>query len=72
MNKTILKLDDIHTKAFENTKVALTNEAALYFENQKKPRCVGNLVSEMEGEQKKMILLALKSRSKLYSYSNRN
>ena len=36
-NRTILKLDDSHIKAFEDTKTALANAATLSFEDQSKP-----------------------------------
>ena len=36
-NRTILKLDDSHIKAFEDTKTALANAATLSFEDQGKP-----------------------------------
>ena len=36
-NRTILKLDDSHIRAFEDTKAALANAATLSFEDQSKP-----------------------------------
>ena len=70
-NHTILKLDDIQVKAFENTKVALANAATLSFENQMKPLVLFSdasdshvgAVLEQEGKKGEMVPLAFFSRS---------
>ena len=70
-NRTILKLDDIQVRAFENTKVALANAATLSFENQMKPLILFSdasdshvgAVLEQEGDKGDMVPLAFFSRS---------
>ena len=70
-NQTVLKLDDSHTKAFENTKSALANAATLSFEDQNKPLILFSDASdthtgaalEQENDDGKMVPLAFFSRS---------
>ena len=70
-NRTILKLNDAHIQAFEDTKAALAKAATLSFENQNKPLILFSDASdshvgaslEQEGEHGEMVPLAFFSRS---------
>ena len=68
-NRTILKLNDIQTKAFEDTKNALANAATLSFEKQDKPLILFSDASDshvgavLEGDQGEMVPLTFFSRS---------